>query len=194
MVTGILEINNQLIGYSVKVHSINWHNERKLRITASIMREICHQKATTSCEAFVQKKLTPRHIDTAAIHYGNDHKSTAVKSYVDYENRIGKAVKVNSCGLSVHPITPWLAASPDGFVFDSTEKNHNRGCLEVKCPQTCEKIPACRDVSVFCLVLNDCEMSLSKSHAYFYQVQTQMYVTELQRCDFVVWSTFLLNR
>ena len=172
-------------------HSEHWHNERKLRITASIMKEVCHRKATTSCEAFVRKKLTPRHIDTAVIRYDKDHESTAVKSYVDYQNKHGKAVKVNKCGLSVHPSTPWLAGSPDGIVFDATEECNNRGCLEVKYPQTCEKVPlavACKDVSGFCLVLNNCEMFLPKHHAYYYQVQTQMYVTELQWCDFVVWS------
>ena len=31
-----------------------WHKERKLRITASIMKEVCHRKATTSCKAFVR--------------------------------------------------------------------------------------------------------------------------------------------
>ena len=136
------------------------------------MKEVCHRKASTSCEAFVQKKLTHRHIDTAAIRYGNDHESTAVKSYVDYQNKHGKTVEVYPCGLSVHPSTPWVAGSPDGIVYDSTEKNHNRGCLEVKCPLTCEKVPfsvACRAVSGFCLVLNNCEMFLSKSHAYYYK-------------------------
>lgn len=81
---------------STRTHSRSehWCDERKLRITASIMKEVCHRKATTSCEAFVQKKLSSRHIDTAAIHYGKDHESTAVKSYVDYQNKLGKAVKV----------------------------------------------------------------------------------------------------
>ena len=31
-------------------------------------------------------------------------------------------------------------------------------------------------------------LHLSKSHTYFYQVQTEMYVTSTQWCDFVVWS------
>jgi len=46
-----------------------WHNERKLRITASIMREVCHRKPTTSCEAFVKKKYP---INAPAICYGNE--------------------------------------------------------------------------------------------------------------------------
>ena len=140
--------------------SEQWVNERKLRITASIMKEVCHRKASTSCEAFVQKKLTHRHIDTAAIRYGNDHESTAV----DYQNKHGKTVEVYPCGLSVHPSTPWVAGSPDGIFYNSTEKNHNRGCLEVKCPLTCEKVPfsvACRAVSGFCLVLSNVSVEVS---------------------------------
>jgi len=26
-----------------------WHNQRKLTITASIMKEVCHQRVSTSC-------------------------------------------------------------------------------------------------------------------------------------------------
>ena len=114
-----------------------WHQERKLRITASIMKEVCHRKATTSCEAFVRKKLSAKPIDTFAIRYGNDHESVAIKSYVDHQNKIGKSVAVSSCGLSVHPSMPWLAASPDGIVYDASEEHFKRGCLEVKCPFSC---------------------------------------------------------
>jgi len=69
-------------------------------------------------------------------------------------------------------------------------KNANKqGCLEVKCPYVCEQksiVAASEDVAGFCLVESDAFMHLSKSHAYFYQVQTQMYVTETKWCDFVV--------
>lgn len=44
--------------------SKRWHHERKLRITASVMKEVCHRKATTSCEVFIRKKLTSKSIDT----------------------------------------------------------------------------------------------------------------------------------
>ena len=81
---------------------------------------------------------------------------------------------------------------PDAIVSDPTLKEDNQGFLEVKCPLSCEKISisgACRTVAAFCLVMEqDGNMYLSKSHSYFYQTQTQMYVTRLQWCDFVVWS------
>jgi len=40
-------------------------------------------------------------------------------TYVDHQNETGKSVAVNSCGLSVHPSMPWLAASPDGILQKS---------------------------------------------------------------------------
>ena len=111
---------------------------------------------------------------------------------MDYQNKHSKPVKVNLCGLSVHPSTPWLVISLDGIVFDPTEECNNKGHLEVKCSQTCEKVSlaiACKDFSGFCCVLNHCEMFLPKSHAYYYQLRTQMYVTQLHWCDFVMWSS-----
>ena len=172
-------------------HSERWHHERKLRITASIMKEVCHRKATTTCEAFVRKKLAPKSIDTPAVCYGKHHEAIAIKAYVDYQNKEGIAVQVNSCGLSVDPTMPWLAASPDAFVVDPTQEHQMMGCLEVKCPYVCERrkfSAACKDVPGFCLVLKNNAMSWSKPHAYFYQVQTQMHATHLVWCDFVVWS------
>ena len=38
---------------------------------------------------------------------------------MDHQNETGKSVAVNSCGLSVHPSMPWLAASPDGILQKS---------------------------------------------------------------------------
>lgn len=100
-------------------------------------------------------------------------------------------MQIESCGLYVDKLTPWLAASPDGIVTDLSEANHSKGCLEVKCSYVCEKrrvTDACRNVNGFCLTEVDGRIELSKSHMYFYQVQTQMHVTYLHWCDFCVWS------
>lgn len=45
--------------------------------------------------------------------------------------------------------------------------------------------------------LNDCfqdvnangQLHLNKDHAYYYQVQCQLLVSEIKSCDFVVWTT-----
>ena len=103
----------------------------------------------------------------------------------------GKIVQVQSCGMFVDHHNPWLAGSPDAIVIDSSEVKYCKGCLEVKCPYVCHSRSikdACKEVNGFCLVVKDGTLQLSKSHMYFYQVQTQMHVTGLQWCDFFMWS------
>lgn len=50
-----------------------WHQERRLQITASVMKEVCHRKESTNCKAFLMKKPVSKEIHTAASHYGNHH-------------------------------------------------------------------------------------------------------------------------
>ena len=100
-------------------------------------------------------------------------------------------MQIESCGLYVDKSLPWLAASPDAIITDLSKANHSKGCLEVKCLYVCEKrtvTDACKNVSGFCLAEVDGRIELSKSHMYFYQVQTQIHVTCLHWCDFCVWS------
>ena len=39
-----------------------------------------------------------------------------------------------------------------------------------------------------CLESIDNVLHLSKKHSYFFQIQTQIFVTERQYCDFVLWT------
>ena len=134
--------------------SEKWHSERKLCVAASIMKEVCHHRPTTSCVPFVKRKLSCKSINTPAISYGKkQHEKVAIASYVKYQNMNGKVVSVEPCGLFVDHSMPWLAASPDAIVSDFSEPVHKRGCLEVKCPyvsetQTIEN--ACKMVKGFC--------------------------------------------
>jgi len=89
------------------------------------------------------------------------------------------AIEVNKCGFLIDSNDSWFGASPDGIVFDPTQQEHQRGCLEVKYPYVCEKrtiTDAYWQVSAFYLVEHEGSMCLSESHKYFYQVQTQMHV------------------
>lgn len=170
-----------------------WHHERRLRITASMMKEVCHRRDSTDCKAFLLKKLVPRSIHTAAIHYGNQHEQDAVTAYKQFQHRRHRSqIHVESCGLFVSSSEPWLAASPDRIVTDPLQStNQCRGCLEVKCPILCKQksiADVSRDNSSFCIVEKSGKMVLSSSHSYYYQIQTQMYVTNLPWCDFVVWT------
>jgi len=71
--------------------------------------------------------------------YGREHEKDAIDGYVDYQAKRGISITVQKCGLVVDTSLPWLAASPDGIISDSSLKEDRQGCLEVKCPLSCEK-------------------------------------------------------
>lgn len=146
------------------------------------MREVCHHRPTTSRVPFVKRKLSCKSSNTPAICYGKKHEREAIASYVKHQNVNGKVVSVESCGLFVDRSMPWLAASPDAIVSDFSEPVHKRGCLEVKCPYVCETQTienACRMVKGYCLKNLEGKIQLSKSHSYYFQIQTQMRVAHL---------------
>ena len=154
------------------------------------MKEVCHKRDSTS--AFNMKKLSQESIDVSARRYGRQHEKSAIASYVNHHRARGVTVSVQPCGLHVDESSPWLAASPDGIVLDPTQSGDNqKGCLEVKCPILCQKSlisDVYRKSSPFCLKEENGEIQLSTTHAYYYQIQTEMHVIRLQWCDFVVWS------
>jgi len=88
--------------------------------------------------------------------------------------------------LQINPAISWLAATPDSIV----EVGETKGCLEVKCPYVCKtkEIAVAALANSFCLQINNGTLQLKKKHQYFYQVQIQLFVTQLPWCDFVTWA------
>jgi len=84
--------------------------ERKFRITASIMKEVCHCKDTTSCNAFIQRKLMPKQIDSKAVRYGKNNEELAIKAYVNCLRKEDRIVKISKSGLVIDSSEPWPGA------------------------------------------------------------------------------------
>ena len=167
--------------------SDHWHEERKLRITASIMKTFCNKRPKTDINNFIKNKLAPKPINSAAIKYGQRNEDVVIKCYIEYQKKKGFILNIKKCGLFVNPAIPWLAATPDSVV----EIGLDTGCLEVKCPFVCGRLSfaaASVEVPSFCLQRSNGELQLKRKHQYYYQVQTQLFVTQLLWCDFVVWS------
>ena len=96
-----------------------WHNERKLRVTSSILKTVCHRKPDTAVKPFIINKLVPKPIISLAIKHGQQNEDVAIRSYVEYQKSKGYDLSVHKCGLYIDPAMPWLAASPDAIVkFD----------------------------------------------------------------------------
>ena len=96
------------------------------------------------------------------------------------------AFEVNGAGLSINPKWPFLGASPGGVV-----NCHccGKGVVEIKCP-FCHRNDSIMESShdkKFCLYRNsNNSLVLDQSHSYYYQVQTQIFICEVDYCDFVV--------
>ncbi|XP_041932837.1 uncharacterized protein LOC121695788 [Alosa sapidissima] len=152
-----------------------WFELRKPRVTASRFREICHVKGQSSAESLADRIFKGTR-QTADMKRGAEMESEVAAEY-------SKLVHVNYApsGLVIHPTTPWLAASPDGVVYDPNA-NPQFGLVEFKCPNV-KNFVDCKYVK-----MENGSRKLKKSHAYYWQVQGQLLLTGMQWCDFVVWA------
>ena len=95
--------------------------------------------------------------------------------------------EVSDSGLVINPAWGHIGASPDGTVKCNCCTN---GVVEIKCPFCHRNDTILYDSAQdkkFCLKRNaDGTLNLDRLHAYYYQVQTQIFVCEVDYCDFVV--------
>ena len=114
-----------------------------------------------------------------AIQFGIDWEPEARKMYARMTGN-----KVTETGSVEHPTIRFLSASPDGII---ETKDGEQGVLEIKCPTPSVFMEYCDTVS------NNDSLKKAKSE-YFYQVQTEMFVTGTSFCDFVVFNPFMRNK
>ena len=106
---------------------------------------------------------------------------------LEIEGNLGEPVEVRSSGLVVNVDKPWLSATPDGMLSTSD----NTFLVEIKCPYTARDLTiaeAVAQLKSFCLEERDGVFKLKRNHTYFYQVQAQMYVSNIVTYIFVVWT------
>ncbi|KAL1483478.1 hypothetical protein MTO96_033162 [Rhipicephalus appendiculatus] len=99
-----------------------WHEQRRLRLTASNFHTVCTRKYSTLCDALVKRLLHPKGLTTAATEHGKQHEIVAIQLYA-----LEKGMVVQPCGLFVDLEHGFLAASPEGLV-------RTVHIVEVKCP------------------------------------------------------------
>lgn len=126
-------------------------------------------------ESFVDTIINPKPYRSPATDWGKLNEKNAINAYEKASTN-----PVATCGLFISLDHPYLAASPDGLVRLLT-------VLEVKCPYSI-KDSIIRADNLPYLELKDNKLSLKTNSNYYYQVQTQMYVTGREFCDFVIWT------
>ena len=166
-----------------------WFQYRIGRITASKFKDVIHTEAKHPSQSLIRRICYPESFKfkTQATSWGLEHEKTALKEYCAKTQRSHSCFTLSESGLVVNPLYPHLGATPDGVVQCAC---CGKGVVEVKCPFKCKEMSfmeACQD-RTFCLNCTaDGKFTLKTKHAYYYQVQLQMKLCEVQYCDFIVW-------
>ena len=165
-----------------------WFTYRAGRITASRMKSACHTDPSHPSQSLIKAIAYPEAYKfiSKATSWGCQHEKHAREFYSEQMMRGHCGFAVHECGLFLNPKWPYLGASPDGVVTCSC---CSKGVVEIKCPfcHRNDAIVESSDDKQFCLKKdsNNC-LQLDHLHAYYYQVQTQIFVCEVDYCDFVV--------
>ena len=91
-------------------------------------------RATTGKSEKVESLLYSTFKGNAATRYGSSMEHTAIIEYETYQHQHGHPnLKVDRCGLFISSEHPWLAASPDGVVNDTSDDScQSLGLVEIK--------------------------------------------------------------
>lgn len=154
----------------MKQRSEEWFQARKGLVTGSSVGAILGLDPNRGRDDVLRAMVRDAHGATSefngniATQWGVVHEDEARE---DFERHIG--VDVGEASFCVHPMYPWLGASPDGFVGD----DH---LVEIKCPFGIrnQEVPAFKTAS-------------EQAH-YVAQMQVQMFVTDRTGCYFWQWT------
>jgi putative phage-type endonuclease len=157
--------------------SKRWHLERKYRVTASNFHAVIKSTERRNMQKLCMNLHGSTPLRTKPIIHGQTFEATAIKKFEEREG-----LKVEKCGLYVRTDLPFLGASPDGLVGEDT-------IVEVKCPYTGRNDVIMANKAFKFLTTNaQGDLELKKSHAYYTQIQGQLYITKCNVCYFVVYT------
>lgn len=174
--------------------SKTWFKYRSGRITASRMQSVCSTNASHPSQTLIKQICYPEsyRFHSKQTAWGCDHEKLARRRYEEKMKSLHQDFKVNDNGFIINPQWPFLGATPDGSVSCAC---CGMGVVEIKCPycHRGETVETASQDKKFCLIKNSHgKLALDHTHAYYYQIQTQLFVANVEYCDFCV-CTFVEN-
>ena len=190
-----------------------WYRFRAGRITASKAKSACNTDLSKTSQSLVKAIGYPDSckFSPVATRWGLEHEDTARARFQQEMSRYHDNFDIKETGFVINPKFRHLGASPDGVVSCDC---CGKFCLEIKCPyhqmESCHatavgssvwrssvRIPketkhltelCVNDPMFFLRKVKDVVNLLKRDHAYYYQVQTQLGVLQMETCFFVVWT------
>ena len=169
-------------------NSEEWKTQRFMRITASNAKEVASVRTDRGRYHLMKRILWGYKLPKLkALTYGKNNEVNALNAY-----QAMSRTTVTKSGLWINPNHPELACSPDGLIYENGSLTK---VVEIKCPLVLEALHPADIIKLkpkqrytLCYEVNNGAMKLKEKHAYYFQIQMQMAVTDVAFCDFVVWS------
>ena len=122
-----------------------------------------------------------------ALQWGISKEDEARAAYLAEASEYHVGLSHTNAGLHVNPDFPHLGASPDATVNCEC---CGTGVVEIKCPFKHRDVHPhnVTDPGFYLVRSDDNELHLSQEHDYYYQVQGQLAVCNVDYCDFVCWT------
>ena len=173
----------------VQSRSKVWYQQRAGRITGSKFKAAVHTDITKPSQSLIKQICYPEscQFKTHARCWGLENEKRALQEYCAQAKTSHGCFTFSESGLVVNPLLPYLGATPDGIVHCTC---CGKGVVEAKCPFKFRSVSfreACNDPNFFLCCSHDSDFTLKTKHAYYYQVQLQMKLCEVDYCEFVVW-------
>lgn len=133
--------------------------------------------------------MNPTKLDhMPSIKYQIKNEKKALEQYLKWAREIHENMNYREFGLIISPEMPYFTVSCDGLVSCNC---HGNGCIEIKCLRTVESgdsfdVLTLKPNNILNRVEND--YFLERNHEFYYKVQMQINLGDLEYCDFVVWS------
>ena len=145
------------------------------------MKAVCSTNSLHLFESLIQSicYLQESSFKNKATTWGCQHERVAKETFVTAMCSVHDDATFIDNGRYMDPDYPFLGASPDGIV---TYKCCGEACLEVKCPYNCkDKVLTDKHSKHFCMKDDPTlpeSQRLKRNHAYYYELQTQLFVTK----------------
>ena len=162
-----------------------WWSIRKEILTASNFYNAAVTKVEPSSKI---KSMLYSNVKTTGMMHGVQNEKRALDSYVTHLHNSGLAVFIGQPGIIISKTHPYLGASLDACVTD-INTNTEWG-VEIKCPSSKVGLgieAVLQDRKFYLHRESNGTIKLKNSHPYFYQIQGQLFCSQLDRVDFVVW-------
>ena len=163
-----------------------WHRFRTGRTTASRMKAVCRTSVEKPARSLIKAICYPDTVRfrTKATQWGYQHEEDGLAAYRSMIDQSQDSFKVEKSGFVISSDYPYIRESPDSMVECSC---CGKGTVEVKCPHCVrdKETPECPE-KVSCMENVAGKVQLRKSHQYYYQIQTQVFVCNVDYCDFVI--------